>query len=494
MTAVPSETQFGTLDLSNVRVLGIAGLQDVFNVMAYGAKGDGVTDDTAAIQAAVNAGSNAGGIVFFPPGTYLVSAYVNVNAGGVIFAGCGSKSVLQLKGAALPTWGVFKATAQAGLQFQDLEFWGNGAAAVTFNDAPILSLAQCTNVKIRRCRFFNVTQESIATDLASDWIIDACTFDTSGANQAVAVFMPAIDLGVNNDTSNRISITKCKFVNLHWSAIWLQANDSSVIGCSFTSVGEANINNNGQRNRIVGNYCEGNFVVSEDSYFLESFADDAVVADNISLNAGQTAPKFGSSGGAGGIFIGGGGNIVSGNRVLGAFNVGIAVQANANQSVYHGTNSGKNITVTGNVTTGCGQAATALNGGIVTSIVGAKSFSALAIADNVLTSNLGSGTLYTPNAGDTGVRVAHNAGVNPLGKTAYQLGAMPASGTPWTNTDGVSGDMYLSGGTVTNVQRKDTAGNLVQIATATPCVVHLEPDESVIITYSVQPSSIWFGY
>lgn len=47
----------------------------VFNVKAYGAVGDGVTDDTAAIQAAINACAAAGGgVVFVPTGTYLCSS------------------------------------------------------------------------------------------------------------------------------------------------------------------------------------------------------------------------------------------------------------------------------------------------------------------------------------------------------------------------------------------------------------------------------------
>lgn len=43
------------------------------SVMSHGAKGDGVADDTAAIEATVLEATKGNGVVFFPPGEYLIS-------------------------------------------------------------------------------------------------------------------------------------------------------------------------------------------------------------------------------------------------------------------------------------------------------------------------------------------------------------------------------------------------------------------------------------
>ena len=56
-----------------------------FNVMAFGAKGDGTTDDTAAIQATVDAAAKVGGTVFLPTGKYL-SGEIKLYR-GVVFKG-----------------------------------------------------------------------------------------------------------------------------------------------------------------------------------------------------------------------------------------------------------------------------------------------------------------------------------------------------------------------------------------------------------------------
>ncbi len=53
----------------------------VLNVRDFGARGDGVTDDTAAIQAALNAYPNGQRIIYLPNGTYLVSGTLTWPAG-----------------------------------------------------------------------------------------------------------------------------------------------------------------------------------------------------------------------------------------------------------------------------------------------------------------------------------------------------------------------------------------------------------------------------
>lgn len=54
-----------------------------FNVKDYGAKGDGSTDDYAAIQATIDAAHVDGGEVYFPPGDYRVSATLKLDQRGI---------------------------------------------------------------------------------------------------------------------------------------------------------------------------------------------------------------------------------------------------------------------------------------------------------------------------------------------------------------------------------------------------------------------------
>jgi Pectate lyase superfamily protein len=58
----------------------------VLDVKTFGAKGDGARDDSAAIQAAIDAGRKNGRVVFFPDGTYLISESLRAATPGGEFA------------------------------------------------------------------------------------------------------------------------------------------------------------------------------------------------------------------------------------------------------------------------------------------------------------------------------------------------------------------------------------------------------------------------
>jgi len=75
--------------------------QPVYNVKGYGAKGDGTTDDTAAIQATIDDAITTGAkAIFCPPGTYKVTSLTNADK--VVFFGDNA----QFSGVSIPIWQV----------------------------------------------------------------------------------------------------------------------------------------------------------------------------------------------------------------------------------------------------------------------------------------------------------------------------------------------------------------------------------------------------
>jgi hypothetical protein len=66
------------------------------NVRALGATGNGTTDDTTAVQAAITAVASTGGLVYFPPGTYKLTAALTISGTFVTLAGQGRSSILSI--------------------------------------------------------------------------------------------------------------------------------------------------------------------------------------------------------------------------------------------------------------------------------------------------------------------------------------------------------------------------------------------------------------
>lgn len=65
-----------------------------YNVIDYGATGNGTTDDTSSIQAAINAIPITGGVLFFPPGVYKLTSALTIKSYTILVGAGPNTSIL----------------------------------------------------------------------------------------------------------------------------------------------------------------------------------------------------------------------------------------------------------------------------------------------------------------------------------------------------------------------------------------------------------------
>lgn len=148
----------------------------VFSVLDYGADPTGVADSTTHIQAAIDAAVATGGTVFFPPGTFKITAGLTV-AGRVTLQGAGMReSKIQSSNV---NWTMIESSV--GLHVVDL--WLDGARPdVTVGGAGLhlngASPGAVTDAVVERCRFTNIRGTALAVENSDRvWVRD-CVFDT----------------------------------------------------------------------------------------------------------------------------------------------------------------------------------------------------------------------------------------------------------------------------------------------------------------------------
>lgn len=129
----------------------MANLMDYVSVIDFGTKGDGISDDTSAIQSAIQSVAAKGGIVFFPAGTYLVSKVLTIPS-YIQLIGTGRSSQLlatadmTLSRTTTNNQGQMLEVKRAeSVHIQQLFFNGGGnkAGAVVFSGATNCSIRQC---------------------------------------------------------------------------------------------------------------------------------------------------------------------------------------------------------------------------------------------------------------------------------------------------------------------------------------------------------------
>ena len=178
-----------------------ARLQDHVSVKDFGAVGDGTTDDTAAIQAALNAASN----VYFPSGTYSVVS-VNLNANQTVH-GDGASSIILQAASATPTSltnGVLYAdsgslsTYLEGITIKNIQVKGRVDTLGFSQFLHLISLNGVLNATVENCLITGFRGDGI-------YIGTSANGGQSRKNKNVKISSCTID-GVNNDNRNGVSV------------------------------------------------------------------------------------------------------------------------------------------------------------------------------------------------------------------------------------------------------------------------------------------------
>lgn len=213
---------------------------------AYGAKGDGVTDDTAAIQAAYNVAKITGAKLYFPPGTYLFNLIVDApnifilgsGASATASEGGNGNTVFKPKLLTSPVIQVGNGTSVVNqIRLAGFTMIGDGAGSTS--DGLVIKGADwvlASNITIEGFGRDGVRLESSATrpttyvfldNVGLRWNRASCLKATQGSQYVAAVFASnmVIQGWTTAGTSYAIYLDS---VGLAVSNTWIQAGGNGV--------------------------------------------------------------------------------------------------------------------------------------------------------------------------------------------------------------------------------------------------------------------------
>lgn len=154
---------------------------DAIRVSDFGARGDGRTDDTAAIIAADAAAAAAHKSLFFPAGIYAIEP-IEARAS---WMGAGSaRSILRYRGRATTFVSLVSASGIDDIRFVDLGFDGSASADPiswnarnysSFTGSAGLSIDSCRNARILRCQATNTCSHGFRLLKVHEGNIQACS-------------------------------------------------------------------------------------------------------------------------------------------------------------------------------------------------------------------------------------------------------------------------------------------------------------------------------
>jgi hypothetical protein len=392
-------------------------LKDIVSITDFGAVGDGVTNDQAAIQAALNTGKN----VFVPNGTFLYNSSISFAASGQTFYGSGNKSILKAGSGSV----YIQSNSFSNISLNDLRiecgatnggFVINGSQNVTvsriywYEGIQVVWLFTCNTIKVVDCTFEGITygilqqaanvssfvliDSNVALDMTGDFVEANCESGTPSSSWTITsnVFKGSRGWPTTGTEKRFVGITSVNGVVIDGNVVEKTAGDAAIH--LENTKGETVISNN------VFDNCMGSGGNSGYIYFLNS-EENTIVTGNIFLRTNTTIASATAIQSANNYshslqFVG--------NRVVApagstnfsglftAFYSGPAVIADnifKNLQYAIGTNTVANFQITGNTFDGC---VVGITRGSTGSGTGGTDF---LVADNVFYGTTGTYDLFT---------------------------------------------------------------------------------------------------
>jgi hypothetical protein len=210
----------------------------VYDVRKYGATGDGTTDDATAVNAAGSAAASAGGVVHFPPGTYVVGARVELRT-NVAFRGSGVGVTTIKLAASTAAAAMGCGSAVTDCVVEDLTIDGNKANQSS-SSAVGVSASLCTRLTVRNVRVKDTYGRGVTLFQCTDSVVRACHFDSTGSAQTTNGTGASIQF---------LACTRCSAVDNYVAS----ANDCGImLGNTGSNVGAKVIGNTVRATYYIG--------------------------------------------------------------------------------------------------------------------------------------------------------------------------------------------------------------------------------------------------
>ena len=276
--------------------------EECVNVKMYGAVGDGVTDDATAIQAAINAVSvSQGGVVLFPPGTYLIGSAIEVTRSNTTLRGSRG-AIIKLKNGVVGTLAygsMLVAFQKVNLTFEDLTIDGNKSNNdINDNFGNGLNVYDCQRVAILNNHIYACSREGITISdhtrldpaalgnediVISGNVVSDCgaTSQTTGGEGILIVQGTRIVVSDNICTGNKyrgIEIETLATTPDYRGCINITVTGNVCNDNVVTGIGV----NGPSRLTLTGNICENNT-----DYGIRINAATAVVTSSIVVNGNR---------------------------------------------------------------------------------------------------------------------------------------------------------------------------------------------------------------